>query len=80
MPTIIMVSLNHPSHRKCIGFADLQADFFATEPARCCMKLCNSRNSIMKFQHIDSKFKTIGSVIVELMEPKSLNHREGWTL
>ena len=36
-----MVLLIHSSHRKCIGFADLQVDIFATEPANSCMELCN---------------------------------------
>ena len=36
-PRLLIVSLNHPSHRKCIGgFADLQVDF-CTETAQCCM-------------------------------------------
>ena len=26
-PSLLMVLLNHPSHRKCIGFADLQVNF-----------------------------------------------------
>ena len=27
MPRLLMVSLNYLSHRKCIGFADLQVNF-----------------------------------------------------
>ena len=38
-PRLLMISLNYPSHRKCIGFDDFQVGFFAIEPAHCCMEL-----------------------------------------
>ena len=42
-PHLLTVSLNHPSHRKCISFADLQVDFF-------CYRTCKMLHGAMKFQ------------------------------
>ena len=68
-----MVSLNHPSRRKCIGFADLQVNFILLQ------KLHNVAWSyeipgiaqLLNFHHTGSKFETIWSVIVGVMNPKS---------
>ena len=60
-PCPLMVSLQHPSHRKCIGFAAHHADFL----------LQNLYCVAWSYEIPVSKFEAIWSVIVGLVEPRS---------
>ena len=63
-----MVSLNHVSHRKCIGFVDVQVDFLLQNPHTVASS-CEIPGiaQLWNFQQTDSKFETMWSEIVGLM-------------
>ena len=58
-PCLLMLSLNNPSHRKCIGFADYLVDIFL-------QKHVSSSDEIpginMKFLITESNFENICSL------------------